>query len=390
MQSSQTWDIELSNGHKIPCRFLDAEGTEWWMDQLKQRPHVEVSIIGNSRSGREMFGVKAGSGPIKVSVTAGAHADEPAGPVAGCALAWLMSEPDAGLLREQYTFVICPQVNPDGAEANKRWFSPTPHLETYLRHVKREAPGDDIEFGYPGDGKGALRPENQAVADFLSSHGPYNVHASLHSMGTAEGAWFLIEKSWVEQTQPLRQRLAELARRHGLELHDIQRNGQKGFNRISRGFCTTPTSTAMRQFFRESNDIATAEKFHLSSMEYVKSLGGNPLAVVTEFPNFTLSSGDEISSARAPGPEGDEGPAPGETLYEQCRDRIKIHMDKGDIQGAIEEARHAGATPVPFAKHVTLQVETVLAACEYVRASDLPHIATGVLSDTTTNRAPGQ
>src|SRR5690606_36871771 len=151
-----------------------------------------------------------------------------------------------------------------------------------------EGPGDDIEFGYPGEDKGALRPENQAEADFLKSYGPYNLHCSLHSMAFAQGAWFLIEKSWSDRTQPLEHRLADSAARHDLGLHDIQGNGEKGFNRIAPGFCTTPTSVAMRDFFNAKGEAETADKFHLSSMEFVKTLGGSPLAMVSEIPIFNL------------------------------------------------------------------------------------------------------
>jgi hypothetical protein len=207
-------------------------------------------------------------------------------------------------------------------------------------------------------------------------------------MGTAVGAWFLIEKSWADRTQPLQRRLAELASRYGLGLHDIQRNGEKGFTRIDRGFCTTPTSTAMRDYFLKSNDPDTAARFHFSSMEFVKSLGGNPLALVTEIPNFTLSSPQMIdntvfTSDATP-------PAPGETLYERCRDHVKKAMAAGDISGAVKAATNAGAVPVPFATHVALQVEAVLAACEFIRVSNLPDIVQGVLSDDSSGGSASQ
>src|SRR5690606_13953130 len=107
------------------------------------------------------------------------------------------------------------------------WFAPVPDPARYLRHVRRELPGDDIEFGYPGDGRPALRPENDAVAQFLARPGqPYAFHASLHSMGFADGAWFLIGQSAVGRTATLRHQLAEHAAAQGFGLHDIQRNGE--------------------------------------------------------------------------------------------------------------------------------------------------------------------
>lgn len=399
--TQEQFPIALANGHTAPGRFLDNDGTAWWMDQLRARQHIDCTVIGESRGGSPIYGLRAGYGPVHISITAGAHADEPAGPIAACVLAWLLSEDDCQSLRDRFSFAICPQINPDGAEANKKWFAAVPDVETYLGNVVREEPGDDIEFGYPGDGKNALRPENQAVAEFLRLTGPYSCHASLHSMGMAEGAWFLIEKSWADRTLPLQQRLAELAYRRGFALHDIQRNGDKGFTRIRRGFCTTPTGAAMRDHFLKADDPVSATKFQLSSMEFIKSLGGNPLAIVSEVPVFALGGGwssgnSAVTNTDPPGtsknaifdsaPATDAGPSPGETRYERYRDLVKKHLAAGDIAGAVDEARRAGVVPVPFSTHVALQVETVLAACEFVVADDLPDIVKGVLSDDTSGR----
>jgi len=356
----------------VDARFLDDAGAAWWMDRLRQRPGVQVSEIGISRAGRTLYGLQVGNGPRKVSITAGAHADEPAGPMAACALGWFVSDPAPAqsLMRDEFTFMICPQVNPDGAEANRPWFAAVPDIETYLRHVRREGPGDDVEFGYPGNGKGPLRPENAAVADFLSGGAPYQFHASLHSMGFAEGAWFLISKNRADQTARLQDELREQAALFGFRLHDIQRHGDKGFTRIARGFCTTPTSTAMRQHFLDAGDSAMADRFHLSSMEFVASLGGDPLQMVSEIPNFALAGGWQPGpidvadlNADAPAPE------PGSTVYEKCRDRIKERVTADDLPGALQTAKDYGVIPVPFASHAGLQVQMVLSGIAFLNKS---------------------
>jgi hypothetical protein len=71
--------------------------------------------------------------------------------------------------------VIVPHVNPDGEVRNASWSETTlpavDHrgrtdrvfdLALYLRHVVRERPGDDLEFGFPysADDRGA-RPESR-------------------------------------------------------------------------------------------------------------------------------------------------------------------------------------------------------------------------------------
>jgi len=350
----------------VASRFLDDAGTTWWMDRLRQRPGVQVSEIGKSRGGRPLYGLQVGNGAINVSITAGAHADEPAGPMAACALAWWLGEPEQSEWRKQFTFMICPQVNPDGAEANRPWFAAVPDMETYLRHVRREGPGDDVEFGYPGNGKGPLRPENAAAASFLSGRAPYQFHASLHSMGFAEGAWFLISKNWADRSKDLQDLLKSYAAEFGFQLHDIQRHGDKGFTRIARGFCTTPTSTAMRQHFLDADEPAMADKFHFSSMEFIASLGGDPLQMVSEVPYFAIGGGWQPGSVDVAALSVDApAPEPGSTLYEKSRDRIKEHVAAGDLAGAAQVAKDYGVIPVPFASHAGLQVQMVLSGLSH-------------------------
>src|SRR5262249_20194990 len=163
---------------------------------------------GSSRGNRPLHAIKLGSGPANVSITAGAHADEPVGPLTAILLTqWLLETEQGRALASRHTFWICPQVNPDGAETNSPWFFAPHDPWTYLRHANREPPGDDVEFSYPGPGNQppARRPENEAVAAFLRQGAPYIYHASLHGMAYSEGAWFLICKEWVPQTTPLQE-----------------------------------------------------------------------------------------------------------------------------------------------------------------------------------------
>jgi len=233
-----------------------------------------------------------------VSLVAGAHADEPVGPALLSRLVtWLAGSDDseAHALLEAATFAVCPHVNPDGAARNAAWASVEPYeLRRYLEHVVRERPGDDVEFGYPRDeddwSESGARPENRAVAAFLRDHGPFDFHASLHGMMIAEGAWCLIDRDHIDATSELRSAIASEATRLGFSLHDWDRGGEKGFHRIEPGFCTTPTSVAMREHFESLDDPDEAAKFRLSSMEFVATLGGDPLRLVSEIPLFDVTA----------------------------------------------------------------------------------------------------
>jgi hypothetical protein len=260
--------------------------------------------IGRSREGREILGGILGRGALHISLIGGCHADEPVGPAMLRRLsAFLAALPPDDPLLTGATWYLVPHVNPDGEARNTAWSEITlpaaDHrgagdgiydLALYLRHAVRERPGDDVEFGFPRGARGEddleARPENRAVASFLTAGAPFHLHGSFHGIAFATGPWFLIEPAWAGRTGRMRQALRERVRSLGYELFDVDRGGEKGFRRIDEGFSTRPDSVSMRRFFEERGDPATAALFRPSSMEYVRSLGGDPLTLVSEMPLF--------------------------------------------------------------------------------------------------------
>lgn len=243
--------------------------------------------LGYSETGHPIDAVVLGNGMRTVSLLAGAHADEPVGPetLRTFVLKGLQQRVKLAELYRRYRFVVIPHINPDGEEQNQTWIRNWPDATAYLRHVIREPPGLDLEFGYP-----QMRVENRLVAGLLGLYAPFDLHISLHGMGFSEGVMLLIERHWIDKTIELRRRFVEFAENHQLRLHDHDRKGEKGFIYIGPGFSTTPEGEAMQVFFRSRGDEETAAKFHLSSMEYVRKLGGNPLCLVTELPLFLIEN----------------------------------------------------------------------------------------------------
>lgn len=246
---------------------------------------AEFVELGRSEEDRPIDAVVLGDGPARISLIAGNHSDEPVGPeflrrFAAQVLAVPASYSD---LLSRCTFHIIPHTNPDGEAINRSWMEVWPDVTSYLSEAFREPPGRDMEFGFP-----AMRKENGIVGDFLRDRGPFDLHMSLHGMGFGEGVMLLIERTWAFRTQALRDGFAKAARDQGLSLHDHNRKGEKGFFYIEPGFSTTPEGEAMRWFFRAQQDDAMADRFHQSSMEFVRSLGGDPLCIVTELPLFVL------------------------------------------------------------------------------------------------------
>lgn len=300
--------------------------------------------LGTSEAGRPLYGVVLGRGPRRASLVAGAHADEPVGPetLRTFVLQGLAQRERLAPLFDDWTFVIVPHVNPDGEARNRVWIERWPSLAASLRHRDREPPGRDVEFGYPD-----LRPENRAAAAFWRQHAPFAFHASLHGMHAAEGALLLIERHWTFRTQPLRDAFARAARAAGLPLHDHNRKGEKGFFQIEPGFSTTPEGEAMRHFFRAQGDDAMAARFRDSSMEYVRTLGGNPLCLVTELPLFHVE------------PDADHPPGV-PTAYLAFKDRLarlEARLRAGASDEVVEE--EAGASPLPLRTAMTLQLQTL-------------------------------
>jgi len=306
--------------------------------------------LGPSEEGATLYGVRLGTGEHTVSLMAGNHADEPVGPetLRAFVLNALAQRDEMTPWLRHCTFVIVPHVNPDGEARNRPWIEQWPDPKAYLRHAVREQPGRDLEYGYP-----AMRPENEHVSSFLREHGPYAMHASLHGMSASEGALLLINRDWTFRTQALRDDFRAAVKAEGMRMHDHNRKGEKGFFWIEPGFQTTPRGDAMRTYFRAQNDPSMAERFHDSSMEFVMSLGGDPLAMVTELPLFLVEN---------------EDPTPGyPNRYMALRERlpeVKARLQRGeDVDDLLAPF---DLKPVPLATAMRLQLRALELGLEAV------------------------
>ncbi len=321
--------------------------------------------IGDSRDGRPVRAFRFGTGPLRVSLLGGCHADEPVGPALLRRLCgWLDGLAPGHTALERFSWWIVPHANPDGEIRNRSWQEEGSGfaLGEYLAHVVRELPGDDVEFGFPRTREDAdARPENRAIhAWWTSAAGAFDLHVSLHGMGFSSGPWFLVDPHWVDRTEPLRARCARMARDMGYRLHDVEREGEKGFVRIARGFCTRPSHTAMRAHFMGLEDEVTAGRFRPSSMEAVRALGGDALTLVTEMPLFvTPGVGETI------GP-----PDPAAVRWKTRIDGWRAALATGRLDPAqvTREGARLGIRPMPVEDQMKLQWTLVEAGLETVAA----------------------
>ncbi len=332
----------------------------------------EGDEIGRSREGRKVSGFVFGDGPIRVSLIAGCHSDEPIGPALLRRLARHFIDLPTHPLLQSCEWWIIPHANPDGEVVNHTWerglagavagttgaaYDPV----AFLTHMMRELPGEDVEFCFPRDvdDRGA-RPENRGIYDWWRSGGaPFDVHASLHGMAMSAGPFFLLDAAWADRCGPLKARCAAGAHRLGYTLHDVERHGEKGFHRLERGFGTRPDSEAMREHFLALGDEATAERFRPSSMEAVRSLGGDCLTVVSEMPLFiTPGVGETL------GP-----PDPVREAWLERRNRWVSVLRTGtddDIAAVEAEIATSGLQPMPINDQMVLQWTLVAAAIDLV------------------------
>ncbi len=311
---------------------------------LANRDIASFSVLGMTDNERPLCAITLGSGERTVSLIAGSHADEPVGPETLRLFVHrvLRERKKLKSLLEAFTFVVVPHVNPDGESRNRPWMREWPDPTAYLRDVVREPPGEDIEFGYPD-----LRRENEMVGRLLQKHAPISLHMSLHGMGFAEGGMLLIDPNWGYRTQQLQSGFAKVLDDVGLGVHDHNRRGEKGFFYLGPGFTTTPSGVGMRNYFRALGDDDTAALFRDSSMEYVRSLGGDPLSLVTEIPLFTLAG----SASHEPGTP---------TTYLEFREALPAIRKRVARHKPIDDAlARFFVQPVPIKDAVTVHMKTI-------------------------------
>jgi len=309
-------------------------------------------VLGHSREGRVVRGFRFGNGPVAVSLLAGCHADEPVGPRLLRHLAGYLSTLGADdPWLHSFEWWVIPHINPDGERRNTVWAQEEAveyDLAQYLTSAVRELPGDDVEFAFPRSAtdRGA-RPETRGVFDWWRTcERPFALHLSLHSTGFAAGPWFLIEPRWRDRCTLLKQRCTEAVSVLRYLLHDVERGGEKGFHRLERGFCTRPDSVSMRAHYHALGDPTTAKQFRPSSMETIRSFGGDPLTLVSEMPLFLTPGVGKVL-----GP-----PDPAAVAWRQRIDRWRSELLEGrDPRDVSREALREGLVPMPALDQMKLQ-----------------------------------
>ncbi len=103
-----------------------------------------------------------------------------------------------------------------------------------------------------------------------------------------------------------------------------------------------------------------ASKFRPSSMEAIRSLGGDPLTLVTEMPLFLLPEVGEVLGP--PDPEAERW----KSRIEKWKDQLR--SEQGKANSVMEEALRQGLTAMPIRDQMQLQWVFIVAGLEQVRS----------------------
>ncbi len=322
----------------IDGTYVTAKTVEAVCEDLQRSTACTLEQIGTSKQGRPVQALAIGDGTTVITIKGNAHADEPTGIITCIQLVRLLKDhPDWRPLLDRFRFCLVPTANPDGLARNQGWLSSSFSLEQYFRHVYRDLPQNDVEFGYPSDAAEieGVRPENVACARFFDACAPIASHISLHSMVFTGGAWFLLSGSedpgFVE---PVITFLTSACRDISLPLHDEDRGGQRGFARIAPGFHTIPTVEGMQTFFKQSGNTALTSQFRLNSMQYNMRFNDARYTAVSELPYAYDSNLADMTATDLPRPDLERQRA--EIQVEVLDELAKIIEETGDYASTEE------------------------------------------------------
>jgi hypothetical protein len=210
------------------CENLDNTSVSGWTDhaqlgrQLAQieatsSGRMDVSVIGESRFGREIWAARIGTGDRVLLITSEIHGNEKTGTEALLALLRTLASSNTAQARailEEVTLVAVPKLNPDGAELNQRQneFTWDEVMQTYPQLKGTSPPfyyssrigGFDLNRDFNADLDYEPRPEdiptaeeqpglyvtNEARAlrdlyvDLQGEFGSVDAYVDLHHMGS--------------------------------------------------------------------------------------------------------------------------------------------------------------------------------------------------------------
>ncbi len=266
--------------------------------ELKIPSHADVSALANSVKtkrhkvwtdgqsvlGNTLFCFAIGTGERVIAVTAGAHSDEPPGLATAYYLTQnLISNSAFAKILQQYTFVIFPMLDVDGAALNYEWAQePSFDFKSYHLHNYRNInPGIDCEHGIPLLAMQDIRPELAFFKRHIDKFaGRIDYYVTLHTTHVLGGAIFIARQDFSDQV--LMSRVQELCKSFNLPLMDYQPRGDDGITYLGKGFLGAPYVSAMQKKYEKHPEILALLK--MPTYEYVETKCGGKITMISELP----------------------------------------------------------------------------------------------------------
>lgn len=154
----------------------------------------EVSLIGKSDQGREIFCVKIGNGKENALIFGFPHPNEPIGSLTCLSLIKIIKNNTE--LQDAFTWYIIPCADPDGAILNEGWFKGNFTVKKYVYNFYRTQAKKQTDWSFPIKYKGysfnTLPKNTEALAKLIRELKPSLIYP-LHNAGFS-GAYFYVTK----------------------------------------------------------------------------------------------------------------------------------------------------------------------------------------------------
>jgi Zinc carboxypeptidase len=295
-------------------------------------PLICVDTAGRSRQERELICVRVGNGPSVIAISAGAHADEPAG-IATCLVLIQNLLENRGFrdLLQRFTFLIHPMIDPDGAAINACWTLHDYDYRGYFLHnFRNNTPGEDCEQGLSVTQAQEDRPEMAFFRQNALAHrGQVVFYATLHTTHRSGGSLFLISEGAEDPNRMAT--LTEICAAFDMPVMDIDPLGEDGIEYVCPGFLRPPSMASIAQLYEDMPDVLAQLK--MSTYEFFERECGCPFSMISELPSVVdarLRAGGLTSTSRK------------KLMLEELENNMgRLAMLKKDL----EEIRNLGVSP---------------------------------------------
>lgn len=281
--------LKIDSPPKIPS-FDELKA---FLNKEKEKGTLELIVNGYSVNRREVFFVKIGQGKKNVAITGGAHADEPFG-IATCytLIKNLVANDELAFLKSEFTFLIHPCLDPDGAHTNYSWANSNSYPDYLLKSFRNNDPANDVEHGIPVKENQTIRPELKVLMNNLLPYkGNLSFYVTLHSTHTLGGSLVLLfgERNLDAFIEVFTKKAKEL----GSPVMDYRPREDEGLTYIAPGFLKSPSYNDFLKTFK--NNPSALDNYKMTTYEWANLKLDCPLCMIAEFPFLQDSQIDNVN-----------------------------------------------------------------------------------------------